>query len=152
MADQKLLSDEQWAKIEPLLPVFKRSRKGGRKPVGNRPVLEGILWLLRTGARWQDLPKKYPSSSTCWRRLQDWEEQDVWLQVWRAFLGQLDEKASWTGQNVLPTAASPRLKKGAKRRADQTRQGHEVDGGGRRPRSSSWQPPGLGLAGGSEAA
>jgi transposase len=83
------LSDEQWKCIEPLLPELS-SR--GRPWADNRQVLEGILWILKTGARWRDLPKQYPSSSTCWRRLRDWEEQGVWLKIWRAFLGELDQK------------------------------------------------------------
>ncbi|MGD0786285.1 MAG: transposase [Sedimentisphaerales bacterium] len=39
----------------------------------------GILWILRTGAPWADLPKQFPSPSICWRRFRDWEEQDIWL-------------------------------------------------------------------------
>ncbi len=85
-----LLSDEQWEQIEPLLPPFPKSKKGGHPWAPNRPVLEGILWILRTGARWQDLPDKYPSPATCWRRLRMWEEQDVWLDIWRQFLSTLD--------------------------------------------------------------
>jgi transposase len=54
-------------------------------------VLEGILWVLNTGARWRHLPPQYPSPATCWRRLRDWEEQDVWLKVWRTFIEELDE-------------------------------------------------------------
>jgi transposase len=88
--DTSELTDEQWEKIAPLLPVPRASLWGGPKPIPNRPCFEGILWILRTGARWQDWPKTYPSPSPCWRRLRDWEEQDVWLKVWRAFLGQLD--------------------------------------------------------------
>jgi transposase len=95
MAKKKpLLTDEQWSLIEPLLPKRKASPKGGRKPVENRRVLEGILWILRTGARWKDLPDTYPSPSTCWRRLRDWEAQDVWVHIWRTFLADLDE-AGW---------------------------------------------------------
>jgi len=55
-------------------------------------VLEGILRILRSGARWQDLPEKFPSPATCWRRLRDWEKQGVWLAIWRAFLAELNEK------------------------------------------------------------
>jgi transposase len=86
------LTDAQWGKISPLLPELHLTARCGPKPVPNRPCFEGILWILRTGARWQDqdLPKQYPSPSTCWRRLRDWEDQDVWLKAWRAFLGQLD--------------------------------------------------------------
>jgi transposase len=56
------LSDEQCAKIEPLLPKL-RSR--GRPWADPRRVVEGILWVLKAGARWRDLPKEYPSASTC---------------------------------------------------------------------------------------
>ncbi len=63
------INNEQWKLLEPLVPKAKRSAKGGRPPINNRDVLEGILWVLRTGARWQDLPDRYPSASTCWRRL-----------------------------------------------------------------------------------
>src|SRR5881628_2440843 len=58
------LSDRQWAKLGPLLP--KRSSQG-RPWADNRSVLEGILWILKTGARWKHLPDQYPSPSTCWR-------------------------------------------------------------------------------------
>ena len=52
------------------------------------------LWptILRSGARWQDLPEKYPHPSTCWRRLRDGEEQGVWLKIWRTFLSELNER------------------------------------------------------------
>jgi transposase len=52
--------------------------------------LEGILWVLQTGAAWRFLPDKYPSTAICWRRLKRWEEQGVWLDAWRALLGALD--------------------------------------------------------------
>jgi transposase len=52
--------------------------------------MEGILWVLQTGAAWRFLPDKYPSPATCWRRLKQWEEQDVWLDAWRTLLGALD--------------------------------------------------------------
>lgn len=55
----RFLNDEQWQKIEPLLPKTKPGRVG-RPPADNREVLEGILWILRTGASWKDLPKRYP--------------------------------------------------------------------------------------------
>ncbi|MBE7457458.1 MAG: transposase [Planctomycetia bacterium] len=61
------MTDTQGSIIEPLMPRPQPSLKGGRKCVDNRRVLEGILWVWRTGARWQDLPEKYPSPSTCWR-------------------------------------------------------------------------------------
>jgi transposase len=104
------LSDEQWAKLEPLLP---KVRSGGRPWADNRRVLEGIFWVLKTGARWRDLPKEYPSASTCWRRLRRWEEQDVWLKIWRQFLSELDEQGrlDWS-ESFLDGSFAP-AKKGA---------------------------------------
>jgi transposase len=54
------LTDAQWAKIEPHLPRSRRSRKGGRPHINHRAVVDGILWVLKTGARWRDLPEGYP--------------------------------------------------------------------------------------------
>jgi transposase len=109
-----ILTDDQWALIEPLLPKHEPSSKGGRRPIDNRRVLEGILWILRTGARWQDLPDRYPSPSTCWRRLRDWEEQDVWVEVWRTFLADLD-KAGWLDwEEAFVDASFFPAKKGAR--------------------------------------
>ena len=71
-----MLTDEQWRKIEPLLPKRRKNPKGGRPPADDRLCLEGILWILRTGARWKDLPAIYPDPSTCWRRLRGWGEDE----------------------------------------------------------------------------
>jgi transposase len=86
------VTDAQWARIAPLLPKRKRNPKGGRPSADDRACLEGILWELRTGARWRDLPRTYPSPATCWRRFADWEAREVWLGLWRAFLGELDAR------------------------------------------------------------
>jgi transposase len=67
-AYNRFINDDQWQKIEPLLPKPKPGRVG-RPQADNRQVLEGILWILKTGAPWKDLPKRYPSPSTCWQRL-----------------------------------------------------------------------------------
>lgn len=67
----RFINNEQWSKLEPLLPKPKPG-KLGRPQTENREGLEGILWVLRSGARWEDLPKRYPSPATCWRRLKLW--------------------------------------------------------------------------------
>ena len=104
MGRSVILSERQWAKIEPLLP---RPRSRGRPWAGNRKVLEGILWILRTGARWQDLPNEYPHPSTCWRRLKLWDEQGVWLKIWRRFLSDLNERGrvDWSESFIDATFA-----------------------------------------------
>lgn len=109
---KKELTEEQWQKIEPLLPKPKKSRKGGRPPADNRACLEGILWLLRSGARWQDLPKEYPSASTCWRRLHAWEERGLWLKIWRTFLGELDAQGKLDWSETFADGSFAPAKKG----------------------------------------
>jgi len=91
------LTDEQWELLADLLPEPKASPRGGPKPVDNRPCVEGILWVLRNGGRWKALPEGYPSPSTCWRRLWEWEDADVWLEAWRAFLDTLhaQQRLQW---------------------------------------------------------
>ena len=146
-----LLTEAQWQKIAPLLPKSRKNRKGGRPWIENRRVLEGILWILRSGARWQDLPEKYPHPSTCWRRLRDWEEQGVWMKVWRTFLSELNERQQlkWS-ESFLGGSFAP-AKKGAAESKNQAGQGAEVDGGGRRPRSSFGRLPSLCIPGGGQA-
>ena len=113
---QKLLTDEQWELIEPLLPKRRRRKdKRGRPPVLNRACFEGILWVLYTGAAWHFLPDEYPSPSTCWRRLRQWEEQGVWLDAWRALLGALDEQGLLRWDETFMDGSFAPAKKGARR-------------------------------------
>lgn len=109
MSRTALLSERQWELFEPLLP---HPRSRGRPWANNRRVLEGILWILRTGARWSDLPKEYPSPSTCWRRLKLWEEQGVWLKVWRAFLTELNDRGRLRWNECFMDATFAPAKKG----------------------------------------
>ncbi len=67
------LTNHQWALVEPLIPPLPRREDGrGRPWRESRPVLNGILWVLRTGAQWKELPKRYPPYQTCHRRFQLW--------------------------------------------------------------------------------
>lgn len=111
--DPSLLTEAQWQIIEPLLPPPTGSPKGGPKPIANRPVFEGILWVLRSGARWKDLPERYPSPSTCWRRLRDWEQDGVWERAWRALLAELDADQHLGWEEVFTDGTFSPAKKGA---------------------------------------
>ena len=121
------VTDAQWAMIEPHLPRPRRSPKGGRPRVIHRDVVDGILWVLKTGARWRDLPDGYPSGSTCWRRLRAWDEDGTWLRMWRAFLGQLDARGRLQWENTFIDGSFASAKKGAltsaKRPAERVRSG-----------------------------
>ena len=69
------LTEKQWLAVEPHFPKAERSRpgaKGGRPWREPRDVLNGILWVLRTGAPWADMPRRYPPYQTCHRRFQRW--------------------------------------------------------------------------------
>jgi transposase len=70
-----LLSDGLWSEIEELLPVKpRRKRNPGRKRVGNREALTEIIFILKTGMGWEDLPQELGCGSgmTCWRRMREW--------------------------------------------------------------------------------
>lgn len=107
------ITDEMWEVLEPLLPETKSSPKGGRPWRSNRECLEGILWILWTGAPWRALPEKFPSPATCWRRLAKWEEQDVLLEVWREFLKRLDDKEKIKWDETFADGTFIPAKKGA---------------------------------------
>jgi transposase len=67
------LTDEQWAVVAPLIPAPpRRFDCRGRPRREDRAVLNGVLWVLRTGAAWHDLPARYPSYPTCYRRYRQW--------------------------------------------------------------------------------
>ena len=80
------LTDEQWFLIADLLEQPPPSSAGGRPWTNSRACLEGILWVLRTGARWKDLPKSFPSPSSCWQRLKLWTESGLFTKAWERAL------------------------------------------------------------------
>jgi transposase len=97
-----LLPDALWAKIEPLLPRPKgrRFRYPGRKPLSPRKALTGILFVLRTGLRWNDLPSELGcgSGSRCRRYLKAWHRAEVWDRLHALLLAELDDagKIDWS--------------------------------------------------------
>jgi transposase len=121
----KEISTALFKKIAPLLPVVEPSPKGGRPRVSDEMALNGIVFVLRTGIPWEELPQElgFGSGMTCWRRLRDWQAAGVWHRLHRVLLaelrsaGQLDmSRASLDGASV----PSPR---GARTRAPTRRIG-----------------------------
>ena len=90
---QPLLDDELWSVIEPLLPPPKprRRRYPGRKPLDRRKVLTGILFVLKSGIPWEDLPREMGCGSgmSCWRYLAAWQKAGVWDKVHKVLLDRL---------------------------------------------------------------
>src|SRR5215470_19290505 len=88
-----LLPDELWERIEPLLPPAKprRFRYPGRKPLTHRQALTGILFVLKHGLNWNDLPCELGcgSGSRCRRRLAEWHEAGIWAQLHALLLAEL---------------------------------------------------------------
>lgn len=107
------LSDAKWDRLSAKLPAAKVSSKGGRPKVSNRRCFEGILWMLRTGAQWSELPKEYGSGSTCWRRLREWETDGTLLKLWRAFLSELSDKQKIKWDECFVDGSFASAKKGA---------------------------------------
>jgi transposase len=106
------LSDRQWAFIQPLLPPPART---GRPRADDRRTIEGIVYVLTTGCRWQDLPAEYGAPATAWRRLKRWGEEGVWERIWRAALAALDlrGKLDWS-MAFLDGSFAPAKKGGEK--------------------------------------
>lgn len=114
-----LLDDKLWAIIAPLLPAPKprRFRYPGRKPIDNRRALTGILFVLKTGMSWEDLPQEMGCGSgmTCWRRLRDWQAAGVWQQLHEVLLAKLRaaDQIDWS-RAVVDSASLRALKGGPK--------------------------------------
>ena len=101
------LSDKQWELLEPLLPGQDFSN-GGRPRIDNRQVFEAIRWVLTTGAQWNEVPEKYGSGKTAWKRFTQWKKQGVWKQIWQRLLVMLEkqEKIVWEVSYLDGTFAS----------------------------------------------
>ena len=73
------------------------------------------MWILQTGAAWRFLPDEFPSPSTCWRRLKQWEDEGVWLNAWRTLLGALDQEGLLKWDEAFLDGSFAPAKKGASR-------------------------------------
>jgi transposase len=113
----RALTDAQWEQIRPQLPREKRHRRGGRPRADSRRCCEGILWILWTGAPWSELPARYGSGRTCWRRLRQWEERGILLALWRAFLNELNDRPKIRWNECFIDGSFAPAKKGAPKSA-----------------------------------
>jgi len=105
------ISDDFWAKVEPLIPSpprkpaeeYQRKPGGGRKPLPPRQVFEAIVFVLRTGIQWRALPKeRFGSPSSIHRYFQQWHRAGFFLKLWQAGLAEYDamEGIAWEWQSI----------------------------------------------------
>jgi transposase len=96
------IPDELWDEIKVVLPIEKPFKTIGRPIVSYRKVLDGILYILRTGCQWKMLPKEYGSGSTCHRRFQEWNRLDLFKKIWVKLLTIYDDLngINWTWQSL----------------------------------------------------
>ena len=83
-----MLSDAQWERVEPLLPG--KAGDPGRSGTDNRLFLEGVLWLVRTGSPWRDLPEAFGCWNTAFRRFRRWACRGVFERLFEALSGDPD--------------------------------------------------------------
>jgi transposase len=89
------LTEKQWEVIAPRIPEPPRRADGrGRPWSDSRTVLNGVLWVLRTGAQWKDLPPRYGSKSTVHRRFQQWVGEGVFEEILAVLAGDLKERGA----------------------------------------------------------
>lgn len=94
-----IVSDALWSKIQPLVPVHRRTRGrkyqrkpgAGRKPMPAQQVFSAIVYVLRTGCQWKALPKEYGSASAVHAHFQRWQREGFFLKIWKAGLAEYDE-------------------------------------------------------------
>lgn len=86
------LTDPQWKLIAPLFETVARDSNVGRPLTPAREVLNGVLWILKTGARWKDLPREYPPYQTCHRRFQQWVRDGTMVKALQVLAEDLRER------------------------------------------------------------
>jgi len=124
------LTDKQWSVIESLLPKpVKRADGKGRPRIDDRTILNGILWVMRTGAPWHDMPDRYPSYQTCYRRFQEWVRSGTFEKILRTLVEDVKERGNLDLTECFIDGTFVMAKKGA--------QGWEKPSGARV--QSSWQ-------------
>lgn len=109
------LTDSQWNLIKDLFENPDPSPDGGRPRINARDCLEGILWVLKTGAPWKYLPEQYPSPCTCWRRHRDWTEAGLIVKAWERLLRNLDRRKLLDWSQAMGDGTFSPAKKGGLR-------------------------------------
>jgi hypothetical protein len=107
------MNDEQWAVVEPVLRPERRADNRGRPWHDTRSVLNGVLWVLGTGAQWRELPEKYPPYQTCHRRFQQWIRSGKLEEALKMLARHLHERGRLNLDEAFVDATFASAKKGA---------------------------------------
>jgi transposase len=107
------LTDAQWAVLEPLFRPKRRADGRGRPWQDTRAVLNGVFWVLRTGAPWHDLPSRYPSYQTCHRRFQHWQRSGLLTRLLQKLAEDLRDRGKLDLSESFIDASFSGAKKGA---------------------------------------
>ncbi len=114
-----VIDDALWARIAPLLPKrrARNRRYAGRRPIPDRAVLTGILFVLRTGIPWNMLPPQMGcgAGSTCWRRLVRWQRAGVWKRLHTRLLTELRRRGQLDLARAIVDSTSLRTLRGGKK-------------------------------------
>jgi transposase len=121
LANARDLNDSQWEILDDLIPEPTLRKDGrGRPWKDRRAVLNGILWVLRTGAPWADVPERYPSYQTCHRRFQNWVRSGVMRGVLEALALDLKIRGDLDVEEAFIDGSFAPAKKGDPRSARQS--------------------------------
>jgi transposase len=85
------IPDALWKRIDLVLPVYNRSRKGGRPRLPMRNVVGGILYVLSTGCQWKAMPEQFGSGSAIHAYFQEWVKRGAFQQLWELALSEYDD-------------------------------------------------------------
>src|ERR1700681_2227839 len=107
------ITDAQWAFLEPQFRPKRRKDGRGRPWQDTRAVLNGVLWVLRTGAPWHDLPARYPPYQTCHRRFQQCERSGLFRHLLQTLAEALRDRGNLYLSEAFIDASFSRAKKGA---------------------------------------
>jgi transposase len=113
MAGRWELTEEQWLVVEPMLRPSRREDNRGRPWHDTRAVLNGVLWVLGTGAQWRELPEKYPPFQTCHRRFQQWIRSGKFEETLRLLARLLHDQGKLNLEEAFVDATFASAKKGA---------------------------------------
>jgi len=121
----------QWARLQPLLPAA--SKKGGRPAKPGRPMVEAMIWILRTGAPWRDLPSAYGPWKSVYTRFSRWSEAGVLASLFEALARERDSEGYLVDASIVRAHqdASGAAKKGASRNRPLPRRSVHQDPRGR---------------------